>query len=149
MNETLHFHQENVTEIHDISHSLSTNTYIFFYFYTISIVGTIGNSVVALVYWNKKDKQTSTFFILVLALSDLVVCLFLVPMTIHMENVLFETRSKTFCKLFFFLTTTVVPSSSLLMTAIAFDRYFCICMVNRTIMNLERARISVIFLLTV
>lgn len=127
----------------------ASNEYIYIYFYTVSIVGSVGNFIVALVYWNKKDKQTSTFFILVLAISDLIVCLILVPMTIHMERILFETSSVFFCKAFYFLTTTVVPSCSLLMTAIAFDRYFCICMVSRNVMNLHRARLSVAVLIAV
>lgn len=139
----------NSTSMPDTSAQGSSNRYIYVYFYIVSIVGSIGNSIVALVYWHKKDKQTSTFFILVLALSDLVVCSLLVPMTIYMERMSFETSSELLCKAFYFLTTTAVPSSSLLMTAIAFDRYFCICMVKRNIMNLYRARVCVLVLLCV
>lgn len=128
--------------------SSASNEYIYTFLSTISIVGTIGNSMVAIVYWQKKDKQTSTFFILVLALSDLAVCSILVPLTIYMEKILYETESIFLCKAFFFLTTAIVPSSSLLMSAIAFDRYFCICVVNRNVMTLLRARISVILILT-
>ena len=47
-------------------------------FTLISVIGSIGNLLTAMVYWRKKDKQTSTFFILVLALNDLVVCSLLV-----------------------------------------------------------------------
>ena len=116
---------------------------------TISIVGTIGNLIVAFVYFQKRDKQTSTFFILMLAFIDLSVCSVLVPMTIYMENILFETSSIILCKTFFFLTTTTVPMSSLLMTAIAFDRYFCICMVSKNIMTLVKARFLAIILFIV
>jgi hypothetical protein len=133
-----------MTNSTSVTNATNANEYIYIYFYTISIVGTIGNSIVALVYWHKKDKQTSTFFILVLSLSDLIVCILLVPMTIHMEKIFYDTSSLIFCKAYFFLATTVIPSSSLLMTAIAFDRYFCICMVSRNIMNLRRARSCVI-----
>lgn len=127
--------------------SVVTNEQIYSFLTTISIVGTIGNLLVVLVYWQKKDRQTSTFFILVLAFSDLAVCSILVPMTIYMEKIFFETDSLIMCKTYYFLTTTIVPSSSLLMSAIAFDRYFCICKVNRNIMTLIRARIAVIILL--
>lgn len=77
---------------------------------TVSIVGTIGNLIVAFVYWNKKDKQTSSFFILVLACSDLVVCFVLVPMTIYFESIMFVTHNVVLCKAYYFLTTTIVPS---------------------------------------
>ncbi len=116
---------------------------------TISIVGTFGNLIVAFVYFQKRDKQTSTFFIKMLAFIDLSVCSVLVPMTIYMEKILFETRSNLLCKIFFFLTTTTVPMSSLLMTAIAFDRYFCICKVGRNIMTLSKARVIAVILLIV
>jgi hypothetical protein len=108
---------------------------------TISIVGSIGNLIVGFVYWKKRDKQTSTFFILFLAFIDLFVCSVLVPATVYVELIQYKTDSDLFCKSYYFLLTTSVPMSSLLMTAIAFDRYFCICMVNRNIMTLQRAKI--------
>jgi hypothetical protein len=116
------------------------NEHIWIFLIAIGVIGTVGNLLVAVVYWRKKDKQTSTFFILVLALSDLAVCSILVPFTIYMESIVFETGSRAVCKLYFFLVTTTVPNSSLIMAAIAFDRYFCICMVNRVILTLKRAK---------
>ena len=126
----------------------SSNDYIYFYLFSISIVGTIGNMVVVLVYWRKKDTQTSTFFILFLSFMDLTVCSILIPMIIYMEKIVFETDSIIFCKTYNFLTTTTVPSSSLLMTTIAFDRFFCICMVNRNIFTYQRAKYVAFSLLT-
>lgn len=129
------------------SSTSSKNQYFVSFLASISIIGTVGNLLVTIVYWRKKDKQTSTFFILVLAMSDLAVCLLLVPMTIYMESVEFITDSAVLCKFYYFITTTTVPSSSLIMSAIAFDRYFCICMVNRVIMTLNRAKLLVTLLL--
>ncbi|CAF1026732.1 unnamed protein product, partial [Brachionus calyciflorus] len=128
---------------------LDNNQKIFTFLSTISIAGTIGNLAVVIVYWKKKDKQTSTFFILILAFSDLAVCSVLVPLTFFMEKIFFETESLLLCKTFFFLTTTIVPSSSLLMSAIAFDRYFCICKVSKNIMNLNKARVVVSLILII
>jgi hypothetical protein len=125
---------------------LANTEHILVYLATISIIGTLGNLLVVIVYARKRDKQTSTFFILVLALSDLAVCSILVPFTAYMEHVVFATTSTIMCKLYFFLATTTVPNSSLLMLAIAFDRYFCICLVSRTILNLPRARVLVLVL---
>ena len=125
------------------------NEYIYIYLTTVSVVGVFGNLIVAFMYSQKKDKHTSTFFILVLSLSDLSVCLILVPLTIYMEKIGFETTSLIMCKLYFFLTTAIVPSSSLLMLAIAFDRYACICMVNKNVINLFRAKLIVIVLLII
>ena len=127
----------------------SNENYIFIFLTTISICGTIGNSIVAFVYFQKKDKQTSSFFVLLLSINDLVICCILLPFTIYMEKIQFLTDNLYFCKTFFFLTTTIVPSSSLLMLALAFDRYFCICMVDKNIMNLHRAKIVALMLLIV
>lgn len=125
------------------------NEHIYTFLTSISIVGTIGNLIVAFVYWTKRDKQTSTFFILFLAFIDLTVCSVLVPATIFIEKIYFETENGLFCRSYFFLLTTSVPMSSLLMTAIAFDRYFCICMVNRNMMTLFRAHLICIVLLVI
>ena len=119
------------------------------FYSTVSIVGTIGNLIVSFVYWKKNDKQTSTFFILVLALIDLTVCSIYLPLTIYLESILHKTDNLLICKSFHFLTTSLVPASVLLMTAIAFDRYFCICMVSRKVMTLSRAKLIVIILLTI
>ena len=127
----------------------SNESHIFIFLTTISTIGTIGNSIVAIVYFKKKDKETSSFFVLLLSLNDLIICCILLPLTIYMEKIQFITDNIYFCKTFFFLTTTIVPSSSLLMLALAFDRYFCICMVDKNIMNLHRAKIVAILLLMI
>lgn len=139
----------NSTNSTSLAISHQPNQHINTFLTSISIVGTIGNLIVGFVYWKKLDKQTSTFFILFLAFIDLTVCSVLVPTTILMENIYFETDNQLFCKSYFFLMTTSVPMSSLLMTAIAFDRFFCICMVNRNIMTLARARFIGIVLLVI
>lgn len=120
-------------------------------FSVISLLGTIGNLLTILCFWRKKDKHTSSFFILVLAMSDLVASSLLVPFTIYMESVSFEITNVTFCKIYFFLITTTVPFSCLLMTSIAFDRYFCICYVHisRNLFTVNKAKIvSLILMLT-
>jgi cholecystokinin A receptor len=125
------------------------NEYINTFLSIISVVGCIGNLLVVFVYWKKKDKQTSTFFILLLAFTDFTVCCVLVPMTCYMEYIVFETDNVYFCKFFFFLTTTTIPSSSLLMVAIAVDRYFCICQANKNVLNVQKTKVIGIVLLVI
>lgn len=121
--------------------SIMNNRGIIIVLTILSITGTIGNFLTTLVYTRKKDKSTSTFFILVLSSSDLIVCLVLIPISIYMEAFLFQTESQLLCKLHSFLNTTIIPFGCLLMTTIAFDRYFSICRFERKIMNLKRARL--------
>jgi predicted membrane channel-forming protein YqfA (hemolysin III family) len=86
------------------------NTGLISFLSTVSLIGTIGNLIVIFVYWKKRDKQTSSFFILVLSCSDLVVCSVLVPMTAYIESIKFVTQNLYFCKIYHFLTTTIIPS---------------------------------------
>lgn len=115
----------------------------------ISVIGTVGNILTIFCYWKKRNKQTSSFFILILAFSDLIVCFLLVPLTLYMEIVSFEIKNLIFCKIYFFLITTTVPFSCLLLISIAFDRYFCICYVHisKNLLTVGKAKIIIIFLL--
>jgi len=47
------------------------------------IFGTIGNILVLYVYINRKDNKTCTFFIKMLAVVDLIICLILAPLELY------------------------------------------------------------------
>ncbi|XP_052763948.1 octopamine receptor Oamb-like [Mya arenaria] len=92
-----------------------------------SIIGTTGNAFVLYVFSKKKDKNTSTVFILALASIDFVTCILVIPFTIAVEFQFKKIDSDLTCKIYMFLITSNVPFSSFIMVAIALDRYFCIC----------------------
>jgi len=58
------------------------------------IFGTIGNTLVLYVYINRKDNKSCTFFIKVLAVVDLIICLILAPLELYQvtTGMLFEER---------------------------------------------------------
>ena len=93
----------------------------------LGVMGTAGNTLVLYVFYQKKDKQTSTLFILALAFVDFMTCLIVIPYTIYMEYVDFNIKYDLLCKLYQFLITSSIPFTALMMVAIAIDRYFCIC----------------------
>ena len=126
-----------------------SNVGLFVFLIVVATIGSLGNLLVTFIYSKKRDKKTATFFIFVLAFSDLIVCSTLVPITIFMEYKQFFVESIWLCKLFYFMTTTCVPFSCLLMTTIAFDRFFCICIINRKIMNLKRSKLTVLCLIAI
>ena len=97
------------------------------YLTMFSLVGTTGNAFVLYVFSRKKDKSTSTVFILALAATDFFTCLLIIPFTIVVEFMGKRVYSDSACKLYQFLITSNVPFSAFIMVAIAFDRYFCIC----------------------
>ncbi|WAR15819.1 CTR1-like protein [Mya arenaria] len=92
-----------------------------------SIIGTTGNAFVLYVFSKKKDKNTSTVFILALASIDFATCIVVIPFSIAVEFQFKKIGCDLTCKIYQFLITSNVPFSSFIMVAIAFDRYFCIC----------------------
>ena len=101
------------------------------------------------VFSRKKDKLTSTLFIIALAIVDFVTCLVVVPFTVYMEVVDFHVSSDVCCKLYQFLITCNIPFSALVMVAIAIDRYLCICHPFTRILTIHRAKILIGFLAAV
>ncbi|KAH3828678.1 uncharacterized protein LOC127831595 [Dreissena polymorpha] len=112
-----------------------------------SVVGTTGNAFVLYVFSRKKDKNTSTFFVLTLASIDFVTCLLLIPFTIYVEFNYKKVNSDIACKIYQFLITSNVPFSAFIMVAIAFDRYFCICRPWLKVLNIRLAKRIILSLL--
>nr|CAH8851617.1 unnamed protein product [Trichobilharzia regenti] len=87
-----------------------------------------------------KTTGTPTFFILVLACIDLLVCCFVVPLTFYMEYVHLQPSTDICCKAHAFLNICNIMFSSLLIIAIALERYLTICHPLRRILTMKRAK---------
>jgi hypothetical protein len=83
------YHLSNQTSFDDTN---STNDYFLHLFILISVwivliitivFGTIGNILVLYVYINRNDNKTCTFFIKMLAIVDLIICLILAPLELY------------------------------------------------------------------
>jgi len=111
-----------------------------------SVFGSAGNALVLYVFSTAKDDLVSTLFIIVLAVVDFSTCLVIIPFTIVVHLVSYQIRFDLFCKLYQFLITSNIPFSALIMTAIAVDRYFCICHPFARLLTLRRARVVVLVL---
>ena len=121
----------------------------------VIVIGSIGNALVITVLciknssansrWNRYRRQqrstaedlsesvsmsrdkTLDFFVLVLAISDTLVCTLIIPSTIVMEIYRFRIVNDILCKLYYVLFVTNTTFSSLLISAVALDRYLFIC----------------------
>jgi len=113
------------------------------YLSVLAVVGSAGNVLVIYVFSKKRDKLTSTLFIIALATVDFITCLVVIPFTIYMEVVDFHVSSDVCCKLYQFLITCNIPFSALVMVAIAVDRYLCICHPFTTLLTIDRAKILI------
>ena len=111
-----------------------------------SVFGSAGNALVLYVFSTAKDDLVSTLFIIVLAVVDFSTCLLIIPFTIVVHLVSYQIRFDLLCKLYQFLITSNIPFSALIMTAIAVDRYFCICHPFARLLTLRRARVVVVVL---
>ncbi|ESO99554.1 hypothetical protein LOTGIDRAFT_158646 [Lottia gigantea] len=112
------------------------------------VLGIVGNAIAFYIYMKKREKSTSTIFILSLAVTDFLTCLIVVPYTIAAELLQYHLVYDVVCKSYLFLITSNVPLSAFIMVAIGFDRYFCICHPFLHILTVKIAKICV-FLLTV
>ncbi|CAC5382287.1 unnamed protein product [Mytilus coruscus] len=112
-----------------------------------SIAGTIGNALVIYVYARKREKTTTTIFILTLAGTDFFTCLIIIPYTIIVEYVSKRIQYDTACKIYQFLITSNVPFSAFIMVVIAFDRYLKICRPWNHTLDVKMAKKTIAFLL--
>lgn len=112
-----------------------------------SIAGTIGNALVIYVYARKREKTTTTIFILTLAGTDFFTCLIIIPYTIVVEYVSKRIQYDTACKIYQFLITFNVPFSAFIMVVIAFDRYLKICRPWNHTLDVKMAKKTIAFLL--
>ncbi|KAK6176887.1 hypothetical protein SNE40_015100 [Patella caerulea] len=110
------------------------------------ILGVTGNAIAFYIYYGKREKSTSTIFILSLAVTDFFTCLIVVPYTMAAELVQYHLVFDIVCKMYLFFITSNVPLSAFIMVAIGFDRYFCICHPFLHILTVRKAKICVLML---
>ncbi|XP_060064676.1 uncharacterized protein LOC132545028 [Ylistrum balloti] len=92
----------------------------------IGFVGVTGNSVVILVFARTTSKHTSMYFMLLLAIMDLMVCVFVIPYVIVTEWRI-TVHYDAVCKIFEMLRYFSIPTSAMILVAISCDRYILIC----------------------
>ncbi|CAF1033135.1 unnamed protein product [Brachionus calyciflorus] len=108
----------------------------------ISVLGLIGNFLVLIVYKKKlKDNETITFIIIHLAITDFLCCALLIPINCYHELNLGKITSDFMCKFHSFLNIINITYSCLLMTLVAFERFFCIVYPFKRIVSKFRAKI--------
>ena len=109
-----------------------------------SVLGTLGNIPVLLVYCASNEKRTSSTFIKVLAVIDLVVCAVIMPYTIILE--LHLVTSDIICRIFEFLRHLSITASNLTLVAIAVERYMAVCLIGHrlTVHNVNQGMFVVV-----
>ncbi|XP_014790998.1 neuropeptide Y receptor type 6 [Octopus bimaculoides] len=109
-------------------------------------VGLIGNIFVIYIYARQSQKSNVDTFILVLAVNDLIGCIFGMPL--EMAELYPAIQSDGLCKLYKFIVFINSLMSSMILLVIAVERYRKICCPHGKQMTLKLRRI-LIFLTTV
>ncbi|KAK6176353.1 hypothetical protein SNE40_014654 [Patella caerulea] len=93
----------------------------------LMVIGVLGNSLVVYVYRRRFKKTSSNYFILTMAIFDLVACVVGMPTEIYDLRYPYTFYSSIGCKIFRFTETFTIYGSAIVLVEIAFDRYFKIC----------------------
>lgn len=93
----------------------------------IIVTGTVGNIVVCYVYGYRLRLTVTKQFILVLAVLDLANCLICAPTEMVVMFKIVSFNAPIWCKMSRFITYTLNGSTSLILLAIAVDRYCKVC----------------------
>lgn len=118
----------------------SINYYGLVYTSFLFMVGLPGNITVFYVYSKKTRKNSTTVFILVLAVFDLINCTATLPTEIVMLLNPFVFHIGPVCKMSRFTTYTCNSSAAVILAAIAVDRYKRVCKPHGKQITLKRAK---------
>ena len=110
----------------------------------LMVVGVVGNSLVVYVYRRRFKKTSSNYFILTMALFDLIACVVGLPTEIYDLRYPYTFYSPAGCKIFRFTETFVIYGSTIVLVEIAFDRFFKICR-PLMLISLFKIKLSCIF----
>ncbi|XP_046582528.1 orexin receptor type 2-like isoform X1 [Haliotis rubra] len=100
---------------------------VMIYVAMLMVTGVFGNGLVVYVYRRRFKKTSSNYFILTMAIFDLVACLIGMPTEIYDLRYPYAFYSSSGCKIFRFAETFSIYGSACVLLEIAFDRYFKIC----------------------
>ncbi|KAK3102030.1 hypothetical protein FSP39_008232 [Pinctada imbricata] len=91
------------------------------------LLGTLGNIIVIYIYKAKYKRQTSNYYIITLAIFDLLTSTVVIPIDIYDLRSHYSFFSETACKIFRYFENMSTYGSAIVLIEIAFDRYKKIC----------------------
>ncbi|XP_062567304.1 orexin receptor type 2-like [Saccostrea cucullata] len=106
---------------------------VIMYMLILMLMGIFGNILVCCVYCSKPTKTSSHYFILNLAVLDLLTCIIGMPTEVTDLRYPYMFYAPAACKLLRFVESVSIIGSSITLIAVAFDRYYRICKLGRQI----------------
>lgn len=117
---------------------------VIIYIIVLMIIGLIGNSIVCIVYISNKSKTSVCFFILTLALLDLLNCLIGMPHEIVDLRYQYMFYSSTACKFLRTIEYISTVGSTVVLLAVAVDRYNRICKLGSHMCSEKAKKVCVV-----
>lgn len=114
------------------------------YMIVLTVVGTFGNILVCCVYCCKPTKSSSHFFIMALAVLDLLTCIIGMPTEITDLRYPYMFYASAACKLLRFVESVTTIGSSMILISVAVDRYLRICKLGKMISVKASKKICVV-----
>ncbi|KAK3108132.1 hypothetical protein FSP39_001723 [Pinctada imbricata] len=121
MNSSIYF-DTDVAE-YELQQFLENGQIVVAYLSILLIVGIVGNIHVLTVYGPLKMKSNYQIFIVILAVNDLLACIFCLPFEVVYIRYKYTYENAGACKLFRFFYYSFILSSGLLLTLTAVERY--------------------------
>jgi len=106
----------------------------------LMIVGLVGNLLVCYYYTFQSKRSTNSFFIVMLAVYDLIACFISMPTEIADIEHYYTFENNVACKILKFVNYFVGIASGLTLVAIATDRFKRFCRVTKPQMDVAAAR---------
>lgn len=113
---------------------------VFVFVIIMMVLGTVGNVLVIYVYRKRFRKTSSNYFIVSMAIFDLLACVIGMPTEIYDLRNSYTFYSSTGCKIFRYTGSVTVYGSVIILIEIAVDRYFKIC---HPLMIIELVKIKI------
>ncbi|XP_041355154.1 orexin receptor type 2-like [Gigantopelta aegis] len=100
---------------------------VIIYLVILMLCGIVGNGLVCYVYRWRFRRTTSNFFILFLAIVDLLSCCLGMPFEVSDLLLPYMFDAPAACKILRFVETWTISASGLTLVCVAFDRYYKLC----------------------
>ena len=114
----------------------------------LMIIGLVGNVSIFIFYWRQPKRSSTTFFIMVLAVTDFFVCC---VMGLEIADVIntYVFDNDVACKLYIYCNHIAAVASGFVLVIIAIDRHRKLCHPLKPQLTLKHAKIVTIVCLTV
>ena len=140
----------NITRNDELLTALNDQTVVLMipviiYVSVLMLLGSVGNVLVCVYYGCKSRSSTNSFFIVALAVFDLMVCMITMPIEIVDLRFYYMFMDIPACKISRFLNHIAANGSAITLLVIAMDRYRRMCRPLSPQLHIRHAKIAAIF----